>query len=193
LRGSFATYFENYLLRFSVIFDPAITITITNDETRLINYKLAPIGDEVWFDDKALLIQGYRTMILKMGNQTILLKNVAYCSRLLTILVALRKLRKKGIYCNNQKNPTSLYKSNYTLICSFKDIYGQYVLKHIFQALSKASFSTIRHKFISWTKKAPKTGTAQRWHMRMGHPESSALEHLIKAFKGIKIRGPITV
>jgi hypothetical protein len=78
-----------------------------------------------------------------------LLEDVAYCSRLLTTLIALRELRKKGIYWNNQKNPTSLHKRNYTLICSLKDIYGQYVLEHNFQALSKASFSTIRRKFIS--------------------------------------------
>jgi hypothetical protein len=69
-------------------------------------------------------------MILKIGNQIMLLKNVAYYSRLLTTLVALRELRKKGIYWNNQKDPTSLYKRNHTLIFSFKDIYGQYVLEH---------------------------------------------------------------
>jgi hypothetical protein len=66
--GSFATHLEDYLLPFSVIFDPAITITITNDETRLINYKLALIGDEVWFNNKALSILGYKTMIMKMEN-----------------------------------------------------------------------------------------------------------------------------
>jgi hypothetical protein len=68
MRGNFATYFENYPLRFSIILDPAITITITNDETRLINYKLALIGDKMWFNDKALPILGYKTMILKMEN-----------------------------------------------------------------------------------------------------------------------------
>jgi hypothetical protein len=47
MRGNFATHLENYLLRFSVILNSAIIITITNDETRLINYKLAPIGDKV--------------------------------------------------------------------------------------------------------------------------------------------------
>jgi hypothetical protein len=98
VRRSFATHFENYLLRFSVILDLAIIITITNDETRLINYKLASIGDKMWFSNKALPILGYKTIILKMGNQTMLLKDVAYYPRLLTTLVALRKLRKKGIY-----------------------------------------------------------------------------------------------
>jgi hypothetical protein len=98
MRGSFATHLENYLLRFSVILDPATTITITNDETRLINYRLALINDKMWFGNRALPILGYGTMILKMGNQTMLLKDVAYCSRLLTTLVALWKLRKKGIY-----------------------------------------------------------------------------------------------
>jgi hypothetical protein len=29
--------------------------------------------------------------------------------------------------------------------------------------------------------------------MRMGHPEPSALEHLINAFKGMKIKGPTIV
>jgi hypothetical protein len=132
MRESFATHLENYLLRFSVIFDSAIIITIINDKTRLINYRLAFIDNEVWFNDKALPILGYRTIILKMKNQIMLLKDIAYYPRLLTILVALRELRKKGIYWNNQKNFTSLYKRNHTLICFFKDIYGQYVLEHNF-------------------------------------------------------------
>jgi hypothetical protein len=96
--GSFATYFEDYPLRFSVILDPATIITIINDETRLINYKLAPINDEIWSSNRILPILGYKTMIMKMENQIMLLKGVAYCLRLLTILVALRELRKKGIY-----------------------------------------------------------------------------------------------
>jgi hypothetical protein len=53
-----------------------------------------------------------------------LLKDVAYYSRLLTTLVALRELRKKGIYWNNQKNPTSLHKRNHTLIRFFKNIHS---------------------------------------------------------------------
>jgi hypothetical protein len=68
MRGSFATHFEDYFLRFSVILDLAIIITITNDETCLINYKLAFIGDKMWFGDRILPILSYGTMILKMGN-----------------------------------------------------------------------------------------------------------------------------
>jgi hypothetical protein len=132
MRGNFATHFENNFLRFSVILDSATIITITNDKTRLINYRLAPIGDKIWFGDRILPILGYGTMILKMGNQIMLLKDVAYCSRLLTTLIILRKLRKKGIYWNNQKNSTNLHKRNYTLICFLKDIYGQYMLEHNF-------------------------------------------------------------
>jgi hypothetical protein len=124
MRGSFATYLENYLLRFSIILDPAIIITITNDETRLINYRLVLIGNKMWFDDRVLPILGYKTIILKIGNQIMLLEDIAYYPRLLTILVVLRELRKKGIYWNNQKDFTSLYKRNYTLICFLKDING---------------------------------------------------------------------
>jgi hypothetical protein len=68
MRGSFATHFENYPLRFSVIFDSAIIITITNDETRLINYRLAFINNKIWSNNRILPILGYGTMILKMGN-----------------------------------------------------------------------------------------------------------------------------
>jgi hypothetical protein len=83
MRGSFATHFENYFLRFSVILDLAIIITITNDKIRLINYKLAPINDKIWFNNKTLPNLGYRTIILKMENQIMLLKDVTYYSRLL--------------------------------------------------------------------------------------------------------------
>jgi hypothetical protein len=93
--GSFATHLEDYPLRFSVILDPATTITITNDE---INYRLALINDEVWSDNRALPILGYKIMIMKMENQTMLLKDVAYCPRLLITLIILWELRKKGIY-----------------------------------------------------------------------------------------------
>jgi ABC-type tungstate transport system substrate-binding protein len=98
MRRSFATHLEDYFLRFSVIFDPIITITITNDETRLINYKLAFINNEIWSGNRTLLILGYGTIILKIKNQIMLLKDIAYYLRLLTTLIALRKLRKKGIY-----------------------------------------------------------------------------------------------
>jgi hypothetical protein len=47
MRGSFAIYLEDYFLRFLIILDSAIIITITNDKTRLINYKLALIGDKM--------------------------------------------------------------------------------------------------------------------------------------------------
>jgi hypothetical protein len=47
MRGNFATHFEDYPLRFSVIFDSATIITIINDKTRLINYKLAFIDNKM--------------------------------------------------------------------------------------------------------------------------------------------------
>jgi hypothetical protein len=49
------------------------------------------------------------------------------------------------------------------------------------------------NSFRELKKKTLKTGTAQRWHMRIGHPEPSALEHLINAFKGMKIKSPIII
>jgi hypothetical protein len=83
MRGSFATYFENYPLRFSVIFDPATIIMITNDEIRLINYKLAPINDEMWSNNRALPILGYKTMIFENGESNHAAKK---CSMLFTFI-----------------------------------------------------------------------------------------------------------
>ncbi|KAF6514078.1 hypothetical protein HZS61_006334 [Fusarium oxysporum f. sp. conglutinans] len=51
----------------------------------------------------------------------------------------------------------------------------------------------VAHRFSSYTKKAPLTGEAIRWHSRLGHPGPQALEHLISASQGVRIRGPTTV
>ena len=37
------------------------------------------------------------------------------------------------------------------------------------------------------------TGEAIRWHSRLGHPGPQALEHLVSASQGVRIRGPTTV
>ncbi|KAF6527735.1 hypothetical protein HZS61_008037 [Fusarium oxysporum f. sp. conglutinans] len=56
---------------------------------------------------------------------------------------------------------------------------------HIIEALTA-------HKFNSYSKRAPLTGEAIRWHSRLGHPGPQALEHLVSASQGVRIRGPTT-
>ncbi|RKK13997.1 hypothetical protein BFJ67_g18001, partial [Fusarium oxysporum f. sp. cepae] len=114
-----------------------------------------------------------------------------YCPRLLTTLVSLRQLRKKGFYWDNRCNPTTLRRLDRTIACTIHDLYGQYVIEYQPESFPKAAFAA--HRFSSYTKKAPLTGEAIRWHSRLGHPGPQALEHLISASQGVRIRGPTTV
>ena len=72
---------------------------------RLINFRPATHNGFVWSGDRRLPIEGYGTMTVSTGNRILLLEDVAFCPRLLTTLVSLRQLRKKGYYWDNQTNP----------------------------------------------------------------------------------------
>lgn len=125
-----------------------------------------------------------------------MLEDVAYCPRLLTTLVSLRQLRKKGYYWDNQEDPTTLRRRDKTIACVLQDRYGQFLIEYQESDIFQATFATFRkrqRKFTTWTKRAPLTGEAMRWHQRMGHPGPLALEHLIHASEGVRIRGPTTV
>lgn len=50
-----------------------------------------------------------------------------------------------------------------------------------------------RHRYNTWTERRPLSGIALTWHNRMGHPGPGALEHIVQASEGVKIRGPTTV
>jgi hypothetical protein len=86
----------DYPLKDSVILDPATTITVTNTEERLINYRAAPESDHIWSGDRVLPILGYGAMAVKLGPHIMLLNNVAYCPNLLITLILLRQLRRRG-------------------------------------------------------------------------------------------------
>ncbi|RKK13961.1 hypothetical protein BFJ66_g18204, partial [Fusarium oxysporum f. sp. cepae] len=125
------------------------------------------------------------------GTRVLMLEDVACCPRLLTTLVSLRQLRKKGFYWDNRCNPTTLRRLDRTIACTIHDLYGQYVIEYQSESFPKAAF--VAHRFSSYTKKAPLTGEAIRWHSRLGHPGPQALERLISASQGVRIRGPTTV
>lgn len=193
VQSSFAASTEDYPLRHSVILDPATTISITNAESRLVNYRQAPDHDFVWSGDRKLPIHGYGTMTVQLGSRVLLLNDVAYCPRLLTTLVSLRQLRGRGYYWDNKNDPTTLRRKDGSLISTLQDRCGQYVLEYRPHELPLASFATYRKKYTTWTKRPPLTGEAIRWHHRMGHPGPAALEHLVHSSQGVKIRGPTTV
>ncbi|KAG6996633.1 Retrovirus-related Pol polyprotein from transposon RE1 [Fusarium oxysporum f. sp. conglutinans] len=192
VKAVFTAQRDNYPLRNSVILDPGATISITNSPDRLASLQPAIPGDCIWAGDRKLPILGYGTMTVRLtGTRALLLEDVAYCPRLLTTLVSLRQLRRKGLYWDNRHDPTTLRWLDLTLACPIQDIYGQYVIEYQPVAITPAALTA--HKFNSYTKRAPLTGEAIRWHSRLGHPGPQALEHLVSASQGVRIRGPTTV
>ncbi|KAG7001233.1 hypothetical protein FOFC_03480 [Fusarium oxysporum] len=191
VKATFITQRDDYPLRNSVILDPGATISITNSPDRLAKLQPAIPGDCIWAGDRKLLILGYGTMTVRLTRtRALLLEDVAYCPRLLTTLVSLRQLRRKGLYWDNRHDPTILRWLDRTLACPVQDIYGQYVIEYQPVAITPAALTA--HKFNSYSKRAPLTGEAIRWHSRLGHPGPQALEHLVSASQGVRIRGPTT-
>jgi hypothetical protein len=88
-------------------------------------------------------------MAVKFGFCIMLLNNVAYCPDLLTTLVLLRQLRRRGLYWNNAQNPIILRRKNNTLIATLLDKYGQFVIKYQLNSLPKAIFAIYRKKYTS--------------------------------------------
>jgi hypothetical protein len=185
--ANFAVHKGDYPLKNSVIVNPAITITVINKEKRLVNHRSALENDHIWSDNKASPILGYGTMVVKLGSRIMLLNNVAYCPDLLTILVSLRQLRRRGLYWNNAQDLTILRRKNNTLIAILLNKYSQFVIEYQPNNLPKATFAIYRKKYTSWTKKPPFKSDAIRWHYRIGHPKSDAFERFVNIIYGVKI------
>jgi hypothetical protein len=58
---------------------------------------------------------------------------------------------------------------------------------------TRMAFYIRRHKFNTWTERRSVIGDVMRWHLRLGHPGPQALEHLVNAYKGVRIKGLKTV
>jgi hypothetical protein len=111
-----------------VILDPASTISITNNSERLFDTKPATHDDYLWAGDRQLPVLAYGTMPVRTGPTVLHLENVALCPRLLTTLVSLRQLRRKGIFWDNEHDPTTLKRRDRSTLCKLRDIHGQYVI-----------------------------------------------------------------
>lgn len=119
---------EEYPLKHSVILDPASTISITNTDDRLVNSRPATHDDHMFSGDLRLPVTAYGTMLARTGNTILHLENVALCPRILTTLVSLRPLRKRGMFWDNEHDPTTLRRRDKLILCPLKDIHGQWAL-----------------------------------------------------------------
>lgn len=130
-RGAFiVNTIEEYPLKYSVILNPASTISITNNGERLVNPRPATHDDYIWSGDRQLPVTAYGTMLVRTGNSVLHLENVALCPRILTTLVSLRQLRRKGMFWDNEHDPTTLRRRDKSILCPLTDIHRQYVIEH---------------------------------------------------------------
>jgi hypothetical protein len=108
-------------------------------------------------------------------------------------LVSLCRLRKRGLWWDNQSDLTNLRRKDNTLFCHITEKFDQFVLEYQPPETPSTAFVTRRRKFNTYTERRLITLKAIKWHQRLGHPGPQALEHLVNCFKGVRIRGPITV
>lgn len=79
-----------------------------------------------------------------------------------------------------------------SIVCNLIEKHGQYVIEYIPYKVSRASFHTSRHRYNSWTSRRPSKADALTWHLRLGHPEPEAMEHLVNKSKGVRLKGILT-
>ncbi|KAF7173426.1 hypothetical protein CNMCM6106_007498 [Aspergillus hiratsukae] len=167
---------------------------------RFLNFRTAPEGDFVWAGDNKVAIHGYedvdiQTVGPKKKLQILRLYDVAYCEGSVTNLVSFRQLRKLGYWWDTRPQYNCLRRANDSVVAYLHEIHDQSVLEYIpdDHPCTRMAFYIRKNKFNTWTERRPVTGDAMQWHLRLGHPGPQALEHLVNASKGVRIKGLKTV
>jgi transposase InsO family protein len=186
-----------YPLKNSAILDSGTTIHIFNQITRFLNFRTALPGDFVYAGNSQVPIKGYGEVDIHVSEsqqqQHILrLYDVAFCEGFACNLVSLRQLHRQGYWWDNKSPNNALRSKDNTLVCHLVDSQDQFVLEHIPEDLSRASFYARRQKYNSWTQKPPATADFRTWHLRLGHPGPEALNHLVGHSQGVRIKGQST-
>ena len=198
-QASFST--DIYPLKNSAILDSGTTVHIFNEITRFNDFKTADPGDYVWAGEYKIPIKGYGTVdvVIKapdkdqeLKDKILRIRDVAFCPNFAANLVSLQQLHKRGLWWDNRPGYNHLRRIDFSVVAVLEKHYNQFVLEYIPENLSKAAFFGRRNKFNSWTKRAPASGDALKWHLRMGHPGPRALEHLVNCSTGAKIKGLFT-
>ena len=149
--------------------------------------------------DGFLQIIGYGSVpvqpTLPPEAEPIILQDVALIRKMACNLVSLRQLRREGIYWDmkQQRRGTYLRDKYDEVICELEDKHGQFVIKDLPRGLHSAALTVHRHRIHSATSRSRSGGTANLWHLRLGHSGPEAVAHLTKHTEGVRIRGPTTV
>src|SRR3984957_4018497 len=97
-----------------------------------------------------------------------------------------------GLWWDTRPGINQIRRIDFSVVAVLEKHYNQFVLEYIPENLSKAAFFGRRNKYNSLTKRAPASGDALKWHLRMGHPGPRALENLVNCSTGARIKGLFT-
>ncbi|KJZ72743.1 hypothetical protein HIM_07935 [Hirsutella minnesotensis 3608] len=185
---------SKYPLCNSAILDTGSTVHIFNQISRFNNFRAARDGDFLWAGDNKVPIEGFGDVDVEVtgpsGSSILRLYDAAFCDNFACNLISFNELSKLGIWLDTDPNRhMSLRRSDRSVLALIKQKHGQLVVEDIDEEFSRHSFLTRRNKFNSYTKRNPQRATADIWHLRLGHPGPQALEHLVNASQGVRIKG----
>ncbi|RMZ76754.1 hypothetical protein DV736_g6702, partial [Chaetothyriales sp. CBS 134916] len=173
-----------YPLRDSFILDSGSPAHICNDRERFQDFR--PTAPEpVLSGDNITYITGYGQILIRVataeGQRLFQLNDVAYISGFHTNVVSHKRLRQAGYSWNDHTN--RIMKGSISVF-SLEEMHNQYVIEF---NPPKAAFSS------SSAQRPPRDADAERWHLRCGHIGREALERLMTATYGVRIKGQLTL
>ena len=109
--------------------------------------------------------------------------------------MSFKRLRKLGYWWDTRLKYNCLRRRDDSVVAYLREVHDQSVLEYIPNdyPYTRMAFYIRRNKFNTWTERRPTPGDAMRWHLRLGHPGPQALEHLVNASKGVRLKGLKTV
>lgn len=185
-----------YPLKNSVILDSGSTIHIFNNNNRFTRFQQAEEGDYVFAGERRVPIRGYGIVDIQTrgpkGPKVIRLCDVALCENFPCNLVSLRQLHKRGYWWDNRPGQNCLRDWNHAIVSTLAVRHDQFVIEDIPVGCPDSAFVTRRHRAHSWSERTSKAD-GRKWHLRLGHPGPRALEHLVNASRGARVKGTTTV
>ena len=192
---------ETYPLKFSTLLDSAANADIFNDRSKFFDLKPPPSGGFVWSGDSKVKVEGVgrATVQLSIGNRKsyrLVFAKALFCPTFLCNLVSFRNLRMRGYWWDNQSD-LYLRRTDGTIVGEVYDIHQQYVLQYIPVSQGPGAFATHKRTYPSsrtpLDQRRARAADALTWHLRLGHPNAIALQHLVNHATGVRIKGPTMV
>ncbi|PHH87413.1 hypothetical protein CDD83_8905 [Cordyceps sp. RAO-2017] len=182
-----------YPLRDSFIMDSGSDFHICNNSARFKEgtYKSCDEPEAAFSADTLLEIRGYGDVLVRIGgSDKFRLQNVAHIPTFHTNVASLDLfLKKKGYNWNPAAGAVS---QDGKTIFRTQRRFRQPVIEY--NQVDYESQTQSATAFSSSTQPRPESvAEAIRWHKRLGHLGSGALEHLVQHTIGAKIKGPVTV